>query len=132
MRSRSRCAAGFVPERQDETAGLADIVPDIGEGLADWIVTAPGGEQMLLQFAYFDRLRDPVVMDIGLVLDEEDVVGGKVRADVPSRGATPTWPRRCSPSLRIRLLSKELRHVDRALIQIRLPRPRTPAAAPEP
>jgi len=50
------------------------------EGLAEWIVTAPGGEQMLLQMAYFDRGREPVLMDIGPVLDLEDVVGGKVCA----------------------------------------------------
>ena len=52
----------------------------MGEGLAEWIVTAPGGEQMMLQLAYFDRGRDPVVMDLGPVLDLEDVVGGKVCA----------------------------------------------------
>jgi hypothetical protein len=73
-------AARFEPERQDEAAGLTDIFPGMGEGLAEWIVTAPGGEQMLLQMAYFDRGREPVVMDIGPVLDLEDVVGGKVCA----------------------------------------------------
>jgi hypothetical protein len=52
----------------------------MGEGLAEWIVTAPNGEQMLLQMAYFDRARRPVIMDIGPVLDLEDVVGGKVCA----------------------------------------------------
>jgi hypothetical protein len=52
----------------------------MGEGLAEWIVTAPGGEQMLLQLAYFDRGREPVVMDLGPVLDIEDVAGGKVCA----------------------------------------------------
>jgi hypothetical protein len=35
-----------------------DLFPDIGEGLTEeWIVTAAGGEQMLLQLAYFDRGR---------------------------------------------------------------------------
>ena len=43
-------------------------------------MTAPGGAQMMLQLAYFDRGRQPVVMDIGPVLDLEDVVGGKVCA----------------------------------------------------
>jgi hypothetical protein len=47
--------AGFEPERQDQAAGLADIFPGMGEGLAEWIVTAPGGEQIVLQLAYFDR-----------------------------------------------------------------------------
>jgi hypothetical protein len=73
-------AAGFEPERQDQVAGLADMFPGMGEGLAEWIVTATGGGQMVLQLAYFDRDRDPVVMDIGPVLDLEDVVGGKVCA----------------------------------------------------
>jgi len=72
--------AGFQAEPQDQAAGLADLFPDIGEGLAEWIVTAPGGEQMVLQLAYFDRGRDPVVMDLGPVLDLEDAVGGKVCA----------------------------------------------------
>ena len=72
--------AGFGTERRDKTDGLADIFYGMGEGLAEWIVTAPGGEQMLLQMAYFDRVRRPVIMDIGPVLDLEDVVGGKVCA----------------------------------------------------
>ena len=72
--------AGFGTERRDETASLADIFYGIGEGLAEWIVTAPSGEQMLLQLAYFDRARKPVVMDVGPVLDLEDVVGGKMCA----------------------------------------------------
>ena len=50
--------AGFQAERQDQTGGLAVMFPDLGEGLAEWIVTAPGGEQMLLQLACFDRSRD--------------------------------------------------------------------------
>jgi hypothetical protein len=72
--------AGFGTERRDETASLADIFYGIGAGLAEWIVTAPSGEQMLLQLAYFDRARKPVVMDVGPVLDLEDVVGGKMCA----------------------------------------------------
>ena len=43
--------AGFQAERQDQTGGLADLFPDIGEGLAEWVVTAAGGEQMVLQLA---------------------------------------------------------------------------------
>jgi hypothetical protein len=72
--------AGFAAERRDQSAGLADVFPGMGEGLAEWIVTAPDGAQMMLQMAYFDRGRDPVVMDIGAVLDLEDVAGGKVCA----------------------------------------------------
>jgi Nucleotidyl transferase AbiEii toxin, Type IV TA system len=72
--------AFFEAERQDQTAGLGDIFPGMDQGLAEWIVTAPGGEQMMLQMAYFDRTRGPVTMDIGPVLDLEDVLGGKVCA----------------------------------------------------
>ena len=72
--------AGFRAERQDLTAGLAGIFPGMSEGLAEWIITAPDGEQMALQLAHFDRSRDPVLMEVGPVLDLEDVVGGKVCA----------------------------------------------------
>jgi hypothetical protein len=73
-------AAGFAAERQDSTGGLADVFDGMGDGLAEWIVTASDGRQMMLQMAYFDRDRRPVVMDIGPVLDLEDVVGSKVCA----------------------------------------------------
>jgi hypothetical protein len=72
--------AGFQVERQDQAHGLSDMFPDIGEGLAEWIVTGPAGEEMMLQLAYFDRRRQPVIMDFGPVLDLEDAVGGKVCA----------------------------------------------------
>ena len=73
-------AAGFAAERQDRAGGLAEVFEGMGDGLAEWIVTAPGGREMLLQLAYFDRDRAPVVMDVGPVLDLPDVVGGKVCA----------------------------------------------------
>lgn len=73
-------AAGFDAERQDKTAGLAEVFYGMGDGLAEWIVTGRGGRQMMLQMAYFDRDRRPVSMDIGPVLDLEDVVGSKVCA----------------------------------------------------
>jgi hypothetical protein len=72
--------AGYRADRKDKAAGLGDIFPGMGEGLAEWLVTAADGEQMMLQMAYFDRTRDPVVMDIGPVLDLEDVAGGKACA----------------------------------------------------
>jgi hypothetical protein len=72
--------AGLETERRDKTAGLADIFPGMGDGLAEWIVTALSGEQMMLQMAYFDRARSPVIMDFGPVLHLEDVLGGKVCA----------------------------------------------------
>ncbi len=73
-------AAGFEAERQDKSAGLTDVFEGMGEGLAEWIITAPGGRQMMLQMSYFDRGQQPVIMDIGPVLDLDDVVGGKVCA----------------------------------------------------
>jgi hypothetical protein len=59
---------------------MSDIFEGMDEGLAEWTVTAPDGQQMMLQMAYFDRTRQPVTMDVGPVLSLEDVVGGKVCA----------------------------------------------------
>lgn len=73
-------ATGFQTERQDKTAGLADVFYGMGEGLAEWMIRAPGGERMLLQMAYFARASQPVIMDFGPVLNLEDVVGSKVVA----------------------------------------------------
>jgi hypothetical protein len=73
-------AAGLRAERQDDTADLTDLFPDMGQELAEWTITTPGGEQTMLQMAYFDRSRPPVVMDVGPVLALEDVAGGKVCA----------------------------------------------------
>ena len=72
--------AGFGAEREDMVAGLSDIFEGMGEGLAEWTVTAPDGEQMILQMAYFDRAAQPVAMEVGPVLNIEDVIGGKVCA----------------------------------------------------
>jgi hypothetical protein len=73
-------AAGFGAEREDEAGGLADLFEGMGEGLAEWTVTAPGGQQMMLQMAYFHRASRPVIMEFGPVLALEDVAGGKVCA----------------------------------------------------
>jgi Nucleotidyl transferase AbiEii toxin, Type IV TA system len=73
-------AAGFEAEREDKTAGLADVFEGMGEGLAEWTITGPGRQQMMLQMAYFDRVRQPVIMEFGPVLDLEDAIGGKVGA----------------------------------------------------
>jgi hypothetical protein len=72
--------AGFEAERRDQAGGLEDIFYGMGEGLAEWIITAPGGQQTMLQMAYFDRTRGPVTMDVGPVLDLEDLAGSKVCA----------------------------------------------------
>jgi hypothetical protein len=73
-------AAGFEAEREDDADGMLDVFEGAGEGLAEWTVTAPDGQRMMLQMAYFDRTRQPVTMDVGPVLSLEDVVGGKVCA----------------------------------------------------
>ena len=77
--------AGYGVERRDVAGGLADVFDGMGDGLAEWIVTAPDGAQMMLQMAYFDRGRRPVTMDVGPVPDLpvlhlEDVIGSKVCA----------------------------------------------------
>ncbi len=72
--------AGFTAERQDKADGLSDIFYGMGEGLAEWIISAPGGRQMALQMAYFDRTQEPVVKEFGPVLDLQDGAGGKVCA----------------------------------------------------
>ncbi len=39
------------PKRQDKTAGLSEVFEGMGDGLAEWIITTPGGAQLLLQMA---------------------------------------------------------------------------------
>ena len=72
--------AGFATERRDDAAGLADIFEGMGDGLAEWIVTAPDGRQTMLQMSYFNREHEPVRMPIGPVLDLEDLIAQKVCA----------------------------------------------------
>ena len=72
--------AGYTAERQDKTAGLSEVFEGMGDGLAEWIITTPGGRQVMLQMAYFDRGHQPVLMEFGPVLDLGDVIGGKICA----------------------------------------------------
>jgi hypothetical protein len=72
--------AGFSLERVDLAGGLAEVFEGMGEGLAEWVITAPSQAQMVLQLAYFDRTADPVPMDVGPVLALQDVIGGKACA----------------------------------------------------
>ncbi len=72
--------AGFHASRRDQTGGLGDVFYGMGEGFAEWIITAPGGRETMLQMAYFDRSHGPVTMDVGPVLDLEDLAGSKVCA----------------------------------------------------
>ena len=60
-------AAGFEVERQDRDGGLAEMFYGFDTGLAEWLVTGPGGEQTVLQITHFDRGRAPVQMAIGPV-----------------------------------------------------------------
>ncbi|HLM90316.1 MAG TPA: nucleotidyl transferase AbiEii/AbiGii toxin family protein [Streptosporangiaceae bacterium] len=78
--------AGYTPERQDKTAGLAEVFEGVGEGLAEWIIATPDGREMMLQIAYFDRGHQPILMEFGPVLDLDDVLSGKVTA-LASRAA---------------------------------------------
>jgi hypothetical protein len=73
-------AAGFLAERRDRLGGLQEVFEGMGEGLAEWIITAPSGRQTMLQMAHFDRMWGPVTMDVGPVLDLEDVAAGKAVA----------------------------------------------------
>jgi hypothetical protein len=75
-------AAGFTAERQDRDSGLGQVFYGFDDGLIEWIVTGPGGEQTVLQIAHFDRNRTPVPMDVGPVLNALDAIASKVRAFV--------------------------------------------------
>ncbi len=72
--------AGLVTERLERMGELEDIFDGASEGLAEWVVTAPNGQQTMLQMAYFDRTRGPVTMDVGPVLDLDDLAGWKLVA----------------------------------------------------
>jgi len=73
-------AHGYTAEREVRLAELAEVFYGLEDGLAEWVITAPDGRQAVLQLARIDRDRRPVTMDIGPVLDLEDVVGSKVCA----------------------------------------------------
>ena len=94
--------AGFETRAAGPGGRAAGIVPGMGEGLAEWIVTAPGGEQMALQWLIPARGRAPVIMDIGPVLDLEDVGREGVRAGQPHRAAGLRGRGRCAAALRSR------------------------------
>jgi hypothetical protein len=73
-------AEGFRAERRDRFGELAEVFYGMADGLAEWMVTGPGGGQTMLQLAHIDRERGPVLMDVGPVIDVEDAVGSKVCA----------------------------------------------------
>ncbi len=122
--------AGYTVEREDSASDLADIFDGMGDGLAEWLITGPDGAQMTLQMAYFERDRRPVTMDLGPVLDLEDVVGWKVVAlasrveprdyvDVAAAldhytvGALIAMARRLNPGLESRDFADAGRQLDR-------------------
>jgi hypothetical protein len=72
--------AGFLAERLHRMADLEDVFEGAGEGLAEWIITTSSGQQTTLQMAYFDRTHGPVTMDVGPVLDLDDLAGWKLVA----------------------------------------------------
>jgi hypothetical protein len=74
--------AGLHVARQDKAAGLADLFYGLGDDLAEWTITGPSGEQVVLQLARWERGRDPVDLTIGPVLHIEDAVGGKTHAAI--------------------------------------------------
>jgi hypothetical protein len=75
-------AEGFGTAQTDLVAGLDMVFGDgMNDGLAEWVVTAPDGRQMVLQLALFDRRREPGQRKgIGRVLHRDDVAAGKVVA----------------------------------------------------
>jgi hypothetical protein len=87
-------AAGYSAEKQADMFGLAEVFEGLDEQLAEWIITAPDGREMVLQMAYFDRGHRPVIMEFGPVLDLDDVLGGKV-ARLPRCGRRPRPRLRC-------------------------------------
>src|ERR1022692_2977936 len=87
-RSTGPCRLMPIDELQREVAAIA-LRAAAGHGfalaggnalIAHGIITAPGGQETMLQMAYFDRNRGPVTMDVGPVLDIEDLAGWKVCA----------------------------------------------------
>jgi predicted nucleotidyltransferase component of viral defense system len=72
--------AGMNAERQDTSSELSDIWEGLGEGMAEWLITAPTGGQTVLQMAYFIRSRTPVIIDAVPVLAIEDALGWKCNA----------------------------------------------------
>lgn|SRR5487761_838068 len=75
-------AAGLQTERQNREDGLGEVFYGFDDGLIEWTVTGPGGQQALLQITYFERNLTPVAMDVGPVLNPVDAISSKVRAFV--------------------------------------------------
>jgi hypothetical protein len=68
---------------------LADIFEGMGEGMAEWIVMDPSGDQTTLQLAYFDRAQAPVIMEAGPPTAPSPAI---MLISSEICGETPQWP----------------------------------------
>ena len=74
-------AAGFTVEELAETSELGEVFYGFDRNMIEFEVRR--GEQVVrLQLVRFDRGRQPVMLEIGLVLHLDDVIGTKVAAMV--------------------------------------------------
>jgi len=72
-------SAGLTVELVPETSELGEVFYGFGDDMVEFEVRHD--EQVVrLQLVRFDRTRSPVVMDVGLVLHVDDVIGSKVVA----------------------------------------------------
>jgi hypothetical protein len=94
-------ADGYAVEEHDKSGGLGDIWEGIGEGLAEFEVTPPGGDATVQVQASFFELRCPPVEvpGIGLVVHLDDAAGHRpVRSrDTRCPATTATSPRCARP-----------------------------------
>jgi hypothetical protein len=81
-------AAGLEIQREDQASDLADLFPGMG-GLAEWIVISPDRQELTLELAYSDRVRDPVAMHVGPVPDLQDVADGTSERSATGRHPEP-------------------------------------------
>jgi Nucleotidyl transferase AbiEii toxin, Type IV TA system len=72
-------AAGFEVEIIPETSDLGEVFEGFAHDLTEFEVSA-AEHATRLTLARFDRMKAPVAMEVGPVLDVEDVVGSKMAA----------------------------------------------------
>jgi hypothetical protein len=77
--SAALAGAGFAVKEATSTSDLAEVIYGFEQDMAEYEVSRDG-QVVQLQLVRFDRLRSPVVMDVGPVLDLADVIGQKVTA----------------------------------------------------
>lgn len=69
---------------------LGDLFYGMGDDLAEWIITSPVGERVILQIVHLPRTRRPVQMAIGAVLHPQDLIGSKTAAAI-TRAEPRDW-----------------------------------------